>query len=91
MITSIFIYIIGAFISILGSLLSAITSFIPDNIQNSFTYLSGFLVYFNGVINFEGVFGAFVWYTIFLSLWFSFLTVMWIWHKMPFVGKADKK
>lgn len=91
MITSIFLFIIGSFIAILQSLLSAITAILPDQISTKFTYLSSFFGYLSGVINFGGIFDAVTWYLIFLSLWFTFLGTMWFWHKLPFVGKGSRQ
>ena len=90
MITSILFYIIGSFLAILSSLLGAISSFVPLNVQSSFTYVTGFFKYFSGIINWPQIIEAVNFYIAFLIAWFTFLFAMWIWSKMPFFGKKDK-
>lgn len=89
MITSIFLYIVGLFISILQSLLQAIALVIPTDIQTSMAYLAGYFGYLAPVVNFVALTQAFSFYFIAISGWFTFLALMWVWHKMPFVGKPS--
>lgn len=90
MIVSIFYFLIGSFVALLVSLLSAITAVVPENIQASMAHLASYFKYFKGIINFSGIFAAFDWYIIMLAAWFTFLAVMWFWHKLPWIGKHHK-
>lgn len=90
MITSIFFFTIGTFLIILASILSAFSLIIPADIQNSFNYVGSFLSNFNGIINMEALRNAVSFYVLFLITWFSFLFIMWVWRRMPFVGKKTE-
>jgi hypothetical protein len=89
MLVSIFYYILGTFIALLQALLSAIIFWVPDRVRASLVFVTNYFGMFSPIVNWAGVLPAFSWYLIGIAAWFTFLMLMWVWHKIPWVGKQS--
>jgi len=88
MIASLFIYIIGLLAYAISSVLGVITNIIPAQFLTSIEFFTSYLRYANGFVNIAGIMAPTIWFTAFMSGWFSFKLVVWVWHAV-FHGAAN--
>jgi hypothetical protein len=89
MITSVFYFIIGSFLALLSGLLGAISFIIPAQFQAGIFYITSYFNILSGVINLPELIGAMIFFLTFLQAWFGFLGLLWVFGKMPFIGKKE--
>lgn len=90
MILDLFLFLIWVILGILHALLSLIPISLPAAISDSVFYFAGFLQYLNGYIDMKGVFTAFGFLLDFMTAWFTFKGIMFLYH-LAFARKVPDK